>query len=76
MSQEDIYDLLLCIGKPLSREQIAKKLNMNPITVNKRLRTLIDANEICIIELDHIKAKRLFNVNRRMRLYYAPETHD
>jgi predicted transcriptional regulator len=76
MVQEEIFELLIKIGKPLSRKEISVQLKLGDTHISRGLRKLLDANEICCIELDRKKARKIYGVKRKMRLYYAPDTHD
>jgi hypothetical protein len=74
MGQSEIIDCLNEAKKPLSRAEIAERLQANLCQVSHHLAKLIIHQEIKIIEIDRIKAKEFFNNKapaRRMRLYYT-----
>jgi predicted transcriptional regulator len=71
MSQQDILDVLKKENKPLSRTEIAEILEINATSVSLRLNKLLKYNEVKIIEIKSIDAKKLYNSNRAMKLYYV-----
>lgn len=73
ISQQEVIELLEKEEKPLSRGQIAEKLDQDPIKVSHRINKLLKHNEISCVELDRNEVRKLLpkmRVFRRMRFYY------
>ena len=74
MSQQDVLKVLEKEKKPLSRSEIAEKLNQSVILVSSNIRELLKNRDIKAIEIDRHQAKEHFqgtkSIKRRMRLYY------
>ena len=71
MSQEEVIDLLERIKKPLSRGEIASKLNQDLSQVSHALMRLVKFHEVKIIEINSEQSLELYHCKRRMRLYYT-----
>lgn len=59
---------------PMSRNQIAKEVDDEPVNISKVLRTLLKHNEIKCIEVDRYNAAKLLDWKtpiRRTRFYYV-----
>lgn len=69
--QEEILNLLLKSKKPLSRTEIAIKLNARPEKVTNRLTPLVKTGEVLCIEIDRKDALILYGSKRTLRLYYC-----
>lgn len=73
MGQGEVLKVLEESDIPLSRSQIAERLDYSPEVVNKLLVKLMKANEVKCIEHDRFKSAKLLNdtrPRRRMRFYY------
>ncbi len=73
MSQEEVISILEKHKEPISRAQIAKELNDDPVKISKALARLIYCGEVKCIELDRYKAAELLGLKhprRRTRFYY------
>jgi len=70
MGQQEVIDCLKKNNRPMSRTEISEELDCNKCRVSFILNTLLRFHEVSIIELDRIKAMKMFGVKRRMRLYY------
>lgn len=70
MGQVDVINCLEKAGKPLGRAEIAMLTGISVNHVSHTLNRLLKHNEIKCVEIDRHKAKELFNVCRRMMLYY------
>jgi len=73
MGQEEVYQTLKQIGKPLSAKEIAEAINCSMKIVFDSLNRLLKYGEVSIIEIPRGKAMRLYHSKRRMRLYYVEE---
>lgn len=73
MGQAEIIECLEKHKEPISRSQIAKEINQNPVSVSHSIKRLLKNNEIKCIELDRIQSGKKLKLNkifRRTRFYY------
>lgn len=64
---------------PMSRDQIAKELDDEPIKISKRIRILLKHKEIKCVELDRYQSAKLLKWDipiRRTRFYYIAVSID
>jgi DNA-binding transcriptional ArsR family regulator len=74
MSASEIIDLLEKEKKPLSRREIAEKIDATPCRVSHHLKKLVIHKEVQVLEISRFDAKIYFKNNapsRRMRLYFV-----
>lgn len=74
MGQNEIIDLLIKIGRPLSRGQISNLLEQNEIKVSHSIKRLLKWNGIKCFELDRYQAAEFLGEprpHRRKRFYYC-----
>ena len=74
IGQEEVLELLEKEKKPLGRSQIAEILQIDACVASKIIKHLLNHNEIKCIEIDRIKAQKIFKdktICRRLRLYYV-----
>lgn len=71
MGQGEIIELLEKENKPLSRTEIAVKLDTSPIKVSIRIAKLLKHNEIKCIEIPRDLALKMYKCRKRMRVYYV-----
>ena len=69
--QEEIIEVLRNENKPLSGQEIAKKLGETKIKISMRIKQLIKFEEIRCIEIPRDLALKIYHCKRRMRLYYV-----
>ncbi len=73
MGQAEILACLENHDKPISRRQIAKEINYDPVQVSHLINKLLKSKEIKCIELDRIQAAKMLKLKRafrRTRFYY------
>ncbi len=73
MGQAEIIECLQKHDKPISRRQIAKEINYDPVQVSHLVSKLLKRKEIKCIELDRIQAGKMLKLKRafrRTRFYY------
>lgn len=73
MGQGEVFQLLEESKKPLSRSQIAEKLEIDAEKVSKILNRMLKCGDIKCIELDRFEAQKLIGwqfPSRRARFYY------
>jgi hypothetical protein len=76
MSQEEILEVLEQENRPLSRQEICRKLDDCGPKVSHLINKLIKHNEVKFFEIDRETAKNIFGSKaplRRMKLYYIPK---
>lgn len=56
---------------PMSRGEIAKELQLDPIHVSHSIARLVKNKDIKIIEINRFQAMERFKCKKRMRLYYT-----
>ena len=74
MSQQEIMELLEKEKRPLSRREIAEKLESDPNKISELLRKLLCSNSINCTEIDRHEAKRLYKDSaplRKLKLYFT-----
>jgi DNA-directed RNA polymerase specialized sigma54-like protein len=77
MGQQEVYEVLVKAGRPLSRKEIAMKLKQDESVISRHIRKLIKHKEIDYIKLDrtivetYCKENGIPRVKQRMRLYYV-----
>ena len=69
--QQKIIELLIKVGEPLGRSEIAIRLRCRPITISDRLRKMVKAGDVLCLEIDRHQAMERFGAKRRMKLYYC-----
>jgi len=70
-------EIIKCLEKhkePISRSQIAKETNQDPVSVSHSIKRLLKSKEIKCIELNRIQSGKKLKLNRpfrRTRFYYT-----
>ena len=71
MSQQEIIEVLeKHKNKPFTRSEIAALLEIGVTAVSHALKSLVDNNEVKIIEIGREEAMKKYRCKRRIRLYY------
>jgi len=74
LSQEEVVEALSDSVFPLSLSEICEKLNNGEPNLKTKvignINKLIKSKEIKYINLDRLLAKKFFNCNHKMKLYY------
>lgn len=73
MGQQEIEELLREQKRPMAGREIAELLDESSKKIFKLINKLLENDDILFIELDRVNAKKLFNSNKRMKLYYHKE---
>lgn len=72
MGGQEIIEVLERAKKPLTRTEIAKRINKRLDYTSGKLAKLLKSNEIKCLELPREEAKKIVpGINRRMRMYYV-----
>jgi Mn-dependent DtxR family transcriptional regulator len=71
MSQEEVINVLKESEQPLSRTEIANKIQKDPCLVSHALQKLIKHKEVMVIDIDRTVASKNYNSRRRIRLYFV-----
>ena len=70
MGEEEVENILAESEVPLALREIAEKLDSTTIKVSMILKRMIKSNQVEIMEINKILAKKFYNNCSRMRLYY------
>lgn len=71
MGQQEVIEILQKAKKPLSRTEIAERLNETAIKISILIRRMLKYGEVKCIEINRKQALKYYNCKRRMRIYYV-----
>lgn len=76
MGQSEVLEVIKKHEKPISRREIAEKLDYDPVKVSHLINKLLKGKEIKCIEVDRFQASKMLGRStpfRRMRFYYCSD---
>jgi hypothetical protein len=69
--QEEIINILKKEKRPMSRSEIALKINQNPLNVSRAIKKLIKFKEINYKEISKDEAYIKYRSKRKLRIFYV-----
>ena len=70
MGQEEVIELLKKNKEPLTRTEIADKLNARPTFISKVLRKLCDNGEVSCKKIKYTIARKKYGSLRSLKVYF------